>query len=248
MANGEYDSGKLSIDRILQSQGFGSRKECRQAIQKGIVKVNGSTQRGSAAIFETGGLILEWGDTRTLYRKKIYLALNKPAGYECSAKPQHHPSVLGLVDELSRNRGVQPAGRLDQDSSGLLILSDDGSFIHSLASPKSGIPKTYRASTARPLDAGSAEILMGGVLLRGEEKPLRALACRQTGEKELEITVDQGKYHMVRRMIAALGNHCELLTRTAIGGLELDSLGLEPGQYRHLENTEMELLGVKRWL
>lgn len=234
---------RLSLEKILQSQGFGSRKACRAVIEDGLVQAPGRgplTDPGEP--FDTDGLALSVGGQELVYRQKVYIALNKPAGVECSSRPSHHPSVLELLDDRCRNRGVQPVGRLDHDTTGLLLLSDDGDFIHRQSSPKRHVPKLYRATAARPVDEGLVSALLAGVLLHDEDAPLRALRCDRVGEFQLDIVLEQGKYHQVKRMLAAAGNHCAALERTAIGGLRLDSLGLAPGQWIFLGPDRLSLL------
>ncbi len=231
-----------TLDRILQSQGFGSRKACRMLVEAGLVSVDGRTVTDEKAAFPTEGLTLAVDGETVPYREFLYIALNKPAGIECSARPSHHRSVLELLDDRCRNRGVQPVGRLDHDTTGLLLLSDDGTFIHRQSSPKHHVPKLYRATTARPVTAELVAAMLAGVQLHDEDGPLRALRCERAGEFGLDIVLEQGKYHQVKRMLAAAGNHCAALRRTAIGGLELDSLGLEEGRWLFLDQTRLALL------
>ncbi len=233
---------KQSLDRILQSQGFGTRKWCRQLIADGEVQVNGEVVEDWCSVFEPDGLLLTVFDEPWPYRERIYLALNKPPGYECSRKPSHHPGVLSLLPEQFSWRDVQPVGRLDHDTTGLLLLSDDGAFIHGQTSPRRHVPKRYVADTADPVDDALVERLLGGVQLHDEPAPLAVQACRRLGERQVEVVLEQGKYHQVKRMLAAAGNHCTALRRTAIGALELDALGLEEGQWRYLEAADLALL------
>lgn len=137
---------------------------------------------------------------------------------------------------------MQPVGRLDYDTTGLLLLSDDGAFIHAQSSSKRHQPKTYVATTAEPVSEKLVAALLTGVKLIDEPAPLAALACRKLDENRIEIVLDQGKYHQVKRMLAAAGNHCAALTRSAIGGLELTSLDLAEGEWRYLSETELALL------
>lgn len=237
---------KLSLDRILQSQGVGPRSVCRSLIAGGAVSVGGADRTDYAAIFETEGLSFVLRGEEWLFREKVYLALNKPAGYECSRNPSVYPSVFALLPERFEKRGVQPVGRLDQDTTGLLLLSDDGAFIHAHASPKKRVPKTYRARTAAPVTDGQVVALRSGVLLRDEHVPLAALSCEKLGEDELELSIDQGKYHQVKRMIAAAGNRCAALRRVAVGGVLLDELGLREGEWRFLGEAELASLAGAR--
>ena len=233
---------KMTLDKILQSQGFGSRKGCRQLIRDGAVSIEGRTVTGFDEALETAGLVFAVDGEPWTYREKLYIVLNKPPNYECSRKPSHHPGVLALLPEQFRERDVQPVGRLDHDTTGLLLLSDDGAFIHAQSSPKRHVPKTYVATTAEPATQELIAKLLAGVQLIDEPKPLAALSARILGEFEVEIALDQGKYHQVKRMLAAAGHHCAALRRTAIGRLTLESLGLAPGEWRHLEPAKCTLL------
>ncbi len=233
---------QLSLDKILQSQGFGSRKACRELAASGAVSIGGEEQTDWSRCFDTDGLRFAIDGEDYEFALKLYIALNKPAGYECSRKPSHHPSVLSLLPERFLNRDVQPVGRLDHDTTGLLLLSDDGSFIHAQSSPKKHLPKLYEATLERPCDDGLVTALLEGVQLIDEPAPIKAFSCERGGEKSLSICIDQGKYHQVKRMIAAAGNHCAALRRSAIGGLRLDALGLAEGEFKLLGERELELL------
>ena len=232
----------ISLDKILQSQGFGSRKQCRALIEAGCVQVNGEPVADYSAAFDTAGLKFSVHGQSWLYREKLYLALNKPADIECSRKPSHHPSVLSLFPEQFAERDLQPVGRLDHDTTGLLLLSDDGAFIHAQSSPKRHVPKVYRATTARPVTPELIAALKAGVQLVDEPGPLRAVSCEAIDESRLEIVLEQGKYHQVKRMLAAAGNHCAALERIAIGRLTLAGLGLPPGGWTYLDQSQLALL------
>jgi 16S rRNA pseudouridine516 synthase len=233
---------KISLDRILQSQGFGSRKYCRALIEDGDVAINGEVQDNYKALIETDGLVLTVFDEDWTYREKIYIALNKPAGYECSRKPSHHPAVLTLLPEQFTWREVQPVGRLDHDTTGLLLMSDDGAFIHAQSSPKRHVPKVYQATTAEHVTQALVDQLLAGVQLHDEPAPLAAVTCIQRGEHQLEIVLEQGKYHQVKRMLAAAGNHCTALHRSQIGGLELASLGIKEGEWCFIDQAQIDKL------
>jgi 16S rRNA pseudouridine516 synthase len=233
---------KLTLDRILQSQGFGTRKWCRELIAEGEVAINGDVVTDYRAGFDTSGFSFVIFDETWLYREHVYIALNKPANFECSRKPSHHPGVLTLLPEQFTWRDVQPVGRLDHDTTGMLLMSDDGAFIHAQSSPKRHVPKLYVATTHAPVTAELVEQLLSGVQLHDEPAPLAAQTCRQLESHRIEIVLEQGKYHQVKRMLAAAGNHCEALHRTVIGKLSLDMLGLEEAEWCYLEQRHMELL------
>lgn len=233
---------KLSLDRILQSQGFGTRKYCRELVADGEVSIGGAIVTDSHAGIETDGLEFSVFGESHRYRERLYIALNKPANYECSRKPSHHPGVLSLFPEQFIRRDVQPVGRLDHDTTGLLLLSDDGAFIHAQSSPRRHIPKVYVATTHDPVTPELVAKLMGGVKLHDETLPLAAVTCRTIETHQLEIVLEEGKYHQVKRMLAAAGNHCTALRRSQIGGLKLDTLGLAEGEWRYLDAGQLALL------
>jgi len=234
--------GKQTLDRILQSQGFGTRKWCAELIAAGEVICNGEIIRVGSAAFETEGLQFTiYGETWT-YREHVYIALNKPANFECSRKASHHPGVLTILPEQFTRRDVQPVGRLDHDTTGLLLMSDDGAFIHSQSSPKRHIPKVYVATTHDPVTPELVAHLLGGVKLHDEPAPLAAMTCRMIDTRQIELVLEQGKYHQVKRMLAAAGNHCVALHRSQIGGLKLGELGLEEGEWCYLNKGQLALL------
>lgn len=233
---------KLSLDRILQSQGFGTRKYCRALIDDGEVSIAGVTQTTYRTTVDTDGLVLTVFDEEWIYREHVYIALYKPANYECSRKPSHHPGVLTLLPEQFTWREVQPVGRLDHDTTGMLLISDDGPFIHAQSSPKRHVPKIYQATTQEPVTDELVAQLLAGVQLHDEPAPLAALVCEKRGEFQLEIVLEQGKYHQVKRMLAAAGNHCSALHRSAIGKLSLEGLGLAEGEWCYLDAAQLALL------
>lgn len=233
---------KLSLDRILQSQGFGTRKWCRQLIADGAVSVAGTVMTDYRACLDTDHLTLHLFDEDWDYREWVFLALHKPPNFECSRKPSHHPGVLTILPEQFTWRDVQPVGRLDNDTTGLLLMSDHGPFIHAQSSPKSHIPKVYVATTAEPVTPELVAQLLGGVKLHDEPAPLAALHCAAIDTHRIEIVLEQGKYHQVKRMLAAAGNHCAALQRTAIGRLTLTHLGLDEGEWCYLDADDLALL------
>jgi 16S rRNA pseudouridine516 synthase len=233
---------KLPLDRILQSQGFGTRKWCRELVEDGEVSIGGETVTDTRNTFETNGLEFSVYDEPWQYREHVYIALNKPADYECSRKPSHHPGVLSLLPEQFALRDVQPVGRLDHDTTGLLLMSDDGSFIHAQSSPKSHIPKVYVATTHNPVTPQLVSHLLKGVKLHDESAPLSAVICEMLDTHRIKIVLEQGKYHQVKRMLAAAGNHCTALCRTQIGKLKLDELSLAECEWCYLQDVQLAQL------
>ncbi|WP_028451442.1 pseudouridine synthase [Chitinilyticum aquatile] len=235
----------LTLDRFLQSQGFGSRKGCRDLVDDGEVTINGVPAKSwKQEIQPEEGLPFTVFGEDWQYRSQVYIALNKPSGYECSRKPSHHPPVLELLPENFEWRDVQPVGRLDHDTTGLLLLSDDGAFIHAQSHPRRHVPKLYVATCAEAVTPELVAKLLAGVQLIDEPAPLAAVHCAQLDEFRIEIVLEQGKYHQVKRMLAAAGNHCAALTRTAIGGLTLTDLDLGEGEWRYLTPEQLALLAA----
>lgn len=233
----------MRLAQILFSQGFGTRRECAGLIYSELVQVDGRVVDDPDADFPTDGLNFSVRGEPWRYFEKALVLLHKPAGYECSMKPKHHPSVLSLLPTPLRTRGVQPVGRLDEDTTGFLLLTDDGTLLHKLTSPKHHVPKVYEVTMKHPVDAKQVQRLLDGVVLDDDPAPVRAAACEATGEHSLRLTLTEGKYHQVKRMGAAVSNRVEALHRSAMGGLTLD--GLAPGKWRWVEADERAALGLK---
>lgn len=230
----------MELQDILYSQGFGPRRVCLGLVQNGLVSVEGQPCDDPYAAFEPKGLSFTVEGRAWTYHPKAYLMLHKPAGYECSQKPSAWPSIYTLLPAPLRQRpskganpGVQAIGRLDQDTTGLLLLSDDGAFIHKMSSPKRHVPKVYEVGTADPVDGRQVDRLLQGVVLDDDPKPVRAAACEATESHALRLTLTEGKYHQVKRMLAAVGNRVVSLHRSRIGALELPH-DLAAGQWRWL--------------
>lgn len=233
---------KLTLDRILHTQGFGTRKWCRELIRSEKIMIDGEVVNDTLTPIETDGLTFYCSGEPWLFRKQIYVALNKPANFECSRKPSHHPGVLTLLPEQFTRRDVQPVGRLDHDTTGLLLMSDDGAFIHTQSSPKRHIPKIYVATTFDPITPELISLLLNGVQLHDEPKPLAAQHCEMIDAHHLQIILEQGKYHQVKRMLAAAENHCTALNRAQIGNLRLDDSKLAAGEWCYLDTAQLARL------
>ncbi len=235
----------MQLERLLQKHGFGTRKGCRGLIRDERVAVNGQICDDPFADIPTANLVFSVDGVDWPYAEFASLMLNKPAGYECSRKPQHHPSVLELLPRPLRERDVQPIGRLDEDTTGLLLITDDGQLNHQLSSAKRKVPKIYLATTKHPLDQAQIDQLLAGVLLNDEPEPIAAAGAEIVGEHLLRLTVTEGKYHQVKRMVAAAGNRVEALHRETVGELSLPS-ELKPGEWRWLSSADLEKLGYAK--
>ncbi len=213
----------MQLEQILFSQGFGTRHECRGIIAGGRVTVNGVVINDPYEDLGTEGLIFNVDNVSWPFFQKAIVAMNKPAGYECSRKPLHHPSVISLLPPPLRNRGVQPVGRLDEDTTGLLIFTDDGALLHRLTHPKKHVSKVYRVTTKHAMTELMYHRLLKGVLLDGERETVAAEVINQVGNNIFDMQISQGKYHQVKRMVAAVGNRVVDLQRIAFGKFALPS-------------------------
>jgi 16S rRNA pseudouridine516 synthase len=249
----------MQLQDILFSQGFGTRRVCAGLVQQGHVAVAGPDGQfvpctESAAPFVPEGLRFRVQGQEWEYFEKAYVLLHKPAGTECSHKPSAHPSIYTLLPAPLRQRplksalqGVQAVGRLDQDTTGLLLLSDDGQFLHRMTSPKKQVPKVYEVQTRHPLDAAQVQALLRGVVLDDDPRPVQAAAAEVVDADgaacHLRLTLTNGKYHQVKRMLAAVGNRVDGLHRSRIGALALPA-DLAPGQWRWLRAADLAALGA----
>jgi len=238
----------LKLQQILFSQGFGTRRECQALIGRGAVCIDGTVERDGERDFDTAGLSFAVDGVVWPFHERAYLMLNKPAGYECSQDPKHWPAVYELLPDALRRRpsksavnGVQAVGRLDQDTTGLLLLSDDGQFIHRMASPKHHVPKVYEVTTKHAVDAAQVAALLAGVVLNDDPAPVAATHCEVIGDTRIALTLTEGKYHQVKRMLAAVGNRVEALHRARMGALALDP-ALRAGEWKWLGADDLALL------
>jgi len=231
----------LTLEKILFSQGFGTRRYCSDLVYADLVEINGVLAEDPEAKMNPEGLILRVEGIDWAYHEKAYIAFNKPANYECSHKTKHHPSVYSLLPRPLIERGVQCVGRLDQDTTGLLLLSDDGQFIHRMTTPKKNIGKAYEITTAEPVTQKQIDHLLGGVVLDDDPSPCFAKACVLLNERRLAMTIVEGRYHQVKRMLAAVGNHVSLLHRSSIGAYAMTA-DLKEGQWRWINPHEIALL------
>ncbi|AMO24521.1 16S rRNA pseudouridine(516) synthase [Ramlibacter solisilvae] len=240
----------MQLQDLLFSQGFGTRRICAGLVQQGHVRVGAEPVTDPGLEVEAEGFHFEVDGVAWEFHEKAYLMLNKPAGTECSSKPSAYPSIYTLLPAPLRQRpqkggvtGVQAVGRLDQDTTGLLLLTDDGHFIHRMNSPRHLVPKVYEVEAKHPVDERACQRLLEGVVLVDDPKPVRAAACELTGERSLRLTITEGKYHQVKRMVAAVGNRVEGLHRSRIGSVALPA-DLAPGQWRWLSGEQLAALGA----
>jgi len=233
----------MRLADLLFSQGFGSRRECSGLAVSGRVALPGRPAPGADEDLDAEGLLFVVDGQPWRYQAQAVLMLHKPAGYECSREPRDHPSVLSLLPPPLRRRGVQPVGRLDQDTTGLLLLTDQGSLIHRLTHPRRHVAKVYLATTRHAVDDAQVAALLSGVVLHDDPAPVRAAACRADGPHLLRLTITGGRYHQVKRMVAAVGNRVDALHRCSFGPLHLGA-DLPPGHWRWLEAAETASLSA----
>jgi len=239
----------VKLSQVLYSQGFGARRECEGLIVSGFVSIAGVVRDDPFEEFDPQGLQFNVRGESWPFRDKALIVLNKPAGHECSQKPKHHPSVYSLLPAPLRRRDVQAVGRLDEDTTGLLLLTDDGGLIHRWTSPKHHVPKVYEIGCKHPVSAEQVQQLLNGVTLLDDPVPVRAAVAEATGTFSgpqphdagelhgLRMTLTEGKYHQVKRMVAAVGNRVEALHRSRYGALTLPD-DLAPGQWRWLDGPQ----------
>ena len=235
---------KLDLERILSKQGFGTRKQCRIMIINEEITVNGTMCDDPDATFELENLKFTVKNEPWDYKEKSYLMLHKPSNYECSHKTQHHPTIYSLLPHPLVVRDVQCIGRLDEDTTGLILISDDGQFIHKMSSPKHKVPKIYEVTCKHPIVEVNIHALLGGVKLIDEAETIAALEVKQISENVIHMTLAEGKYHQVKRMVAAISNRVEGLKRIQIGELKLPE-DLKVGEWRWLSANDLEQLKPK---
>lgn len=226
----------MRLAQLLFTQGFGSRRECAGLLRAGQVAIGGVVRTEGDDEIQPEGLRFHVRGEPWLYRERALLVMNKPSHFECSQKPRHHPGVYSLLPPPLRRRGVQAIGRLDEDTTGVLLFTDDGALIHRLTSPKHHAAKVYEVRCRHPVTAAQVEQLRDGVLLHDEPVTVRAAACEATGPEALRLTLTEGKYHQVKRMIAAAGNRVEALHRSDFAGVRVDDLAA--GGWRWLTDDE----------
>ena len=235
---------KLDLERILSRQGFGTRKQCRIMIINEEITVNGEMYDDPDAEFALENLHYTVKGEAWDYKEKSYLMMHKPSNYECSHKTQHHPTIYSLLPFPLVERDVQCIGRLDEDTTGLILISDDGQFIHKMSSPKHKVPKIYEVTCKHPVLEANIHALLEGVKLIDEAETIAALDVKQISEHVIHMTLAEGKYHQVKRMVAAISNRVEGLKRIQIGELKLPD-DLAVGEWRWLSELDLMQLYAK---
>lgn len=230
------------IDKILSSQDVCTRKQARQLCRSGQVLVDGIAvsspeQKADPELSE----ITVSGKTVN-FRRYLYLMMNKPQGVVSASRDGHTPTVVDLVPESLKREGLFPAGRLDKDTTGFVLLTDDGELAHRILSPKNHVPKTYLATVSGEVDEKTRRAFEGGIRLADGSVCKSAgleIAGRQDGLTLTRVVLREGMYHQIKRMFAACGCHVEALHRVKIGGLTLDE-NLAPGACREILYKELK--------
>lgn len=232
----------VRLVKLVANLGYGSQKDARYMIQDGRLTAPDGNPYDVDAKVRHDQVRLDGEPLDPA--QGVVLMLHKPAGYTCSTKDPGRLIYQLLPDRFARrNPIIATVGRLDRDTTGLLLLTDDGAFLHKIISPRSNVPKIYEVTLARPLTGDEAEIFAAGsLMLNSETEVLAPAALEVLGERHARVTVTEGRYHQVRRMFAAVGNHVETLHRPQIGGLTLGDL--PSGQWRALTSPEIASLFV----
>ncbi|WP_375171674.1 pseudouridine synthase [Marinobacter sp.] len=228
------------LDQFIAASTVLSRKDAKRAIGTGRVRVDGQVCKlANTHIADNAEVMLD--NQRCALPGDRYLMLNKPAGVVSATRDSDHPTALDLLPaELTRDLHI--AGRLDADTTGLLLLTTDGQWSHRVTAPRIACPKTYRVTLSEALDDQAVQALQAGVELRNDPTPTRPARVRVVSERQIELTISEGRYHQVKRMLAAVGNHVTALHRLSIGAIALDP-ELAPGQYRALTAEEIASVG-----
>lgn len=232
----------MRLDKFLSSTTDLTRSLAARAVRSKRVLINGQPAKSAAQRVSLEDKIQLDDELLTLEAGHRYYLLNKPAGYLCANRDSLHPLVFDLlIDEINKQT-LHTVGRLDLDTTGLLLITDDGQFSHHLTSPRRQVSKTYRAWLAEDLILEAEERLANGILLEDDPKPTLPANLQRINDREVLLTVYEGRYHQVKRMFAALGNAVVNLHREQLGSLQLDELALPQGKYRPLEDAEVQAL------
>ncbi|HTF86021.1 MAG TPA: 16S rRNA pseudouridine(516) synthase RsuA [Cellvibrio sp.] len=226
----------MRLDKFIGHATDLTRSQIHQLIRQGAVAINHETARKAAQHIHTDDVVTVNSEVVQPLGVR-YFMLNKPTGYVCANHDGEHPTVLDLLDEPNKSN-LQIVGRLDIDTTGLVLLTDDGQWNHQVTSPRRECSKIYRVTTANAIDAHTADQFSKGLLLHGEKKPTQPAELQLLTSHSALLTIHEGKYHQIKRMFAAVGNQVVALHRERIGEILLDA-DLQPGEYRSLTAPEI---------
>lgn len=231
------------LDKVLAHLGYGTRKELKKLVREGVVMVNGEVVTDSSTHVDPEEDVIQVWEEEVHYRQYVYLMLNKPAGVISATYDTVNPTVIDLIGEEYYPFQVFPVGRLDKDTVGLLLLTNDGKLAHDLTSPRKHVPKTYYAKILGKVTEEDVEAFRKGVKIADEYTTLPAeLTILHSAERsEIELTIMEGKFHQVKRMFEAVGKKVIYLKRLSMGSLTLDPR-LAEGEYRELTEEELQKL------
>jgi 16S rRNA pseudouridine516 synthase len=231
------------LDKLIANFGYGSRKEVKALLKKGEIRVDGQIEKDGTRHIDPEENVVEICGEILNYREYIYLMLNKPAGVISAINDYKYETVVDLLPEEYKCFNLFPAGRLDIDTEGLILLTNDGQLTHNIISPKKSVPKKYYAIIDQEVASDDVESFLNGVILDDGYKTMPAeLTILKSGiRSEIELVIYEGKFHQVKRMFEAVGKNVLFLKRIQIGGLQLDKT-LKPGECRELTADEVSLL------
>lgn len=235
---------KLRIDKMISNVGLGSRKQIKQDAKQGQIKINDAVEKDSSRVIDTDIDVVKYKGEIVRYVQYIYLMMNKPKGVVSATEDNHDKTVIDLLNDEDKFYEPFPVGRLDKDTEGLLLLTNDGQLTHNLLSPKKHVDKTYFAEVEEEVTEHDVKSFAEGVLLTKENyKTLPAkLEIIEAGyPSKCYVTIKEGKFHQVKRMFNAVNNEVIYLKRLSMGPIKLDE-SLKLGEYRHLTKDELNLL------
>lgn len=236
---------KQRIDKILSNMGYGTRKEVKELIRSGLVEIDGIVVKDSGQQADAGSQEIKVGGSRLLYRDYIYILMNKPQGVVSATEDSREKTVVDLLPDEFKAFDPFPVGRLDKDTEGLLLLTNDGQLSHRLLSPKKHVPKTYMARVRGRVTEEDVDAFSKGVTLEDGYRTMasRLLVLEQGSISSVEITIYEGKFHQVKRMFQAVDKEVIYLKRISMGELTLDE-SLKTGEFRELNEKERKIIGV----
>lgn len=230
----------MRLDKFLCEMNVGTRSQVKTYIRQGLVAVNGAPAKSADLKIDENTDKISFRGEELSFRRFVYYMLNKPAGVVSATEDKVSKTVIGLLKEEERRSGLFPAGRLDKDTEGFLLLTNDGELAHRLLSPKKHVDKIYRVSIEKPLSPEAIAALENGVDI-GEERLTQPAAVSVLDAHTILLTIHEGKFHQIKRMLQAVENQVTALKRISFGGLSLDE-SLSPGEYRELTEQEVMLL------
>ncbi|HHX69668.1 MAG TPA: rRNA pseudouridine synthase [Gallicola sp.] len=230
----------MRLDKLISNMGYGSRSEIKKDAKKGLIKVNDMVEKNTGKLIDTEKDLVKYNDEIIEYRQFIYLLMNKPKGYISATEDSYHKTVIDLLEDYHKSFNLAPIGRLDIDTEGLLLLSNDGKFNHELTSPKKNVPKTYYVELARQIEDDYGKVFKKGIKLMPENIVTKPAEFKILSEKSCELTIYEGKFHQVKRMFEEVGNRVTYLKRIKMGHFKLP-VDLDAGEYIELTEEEIKM-------